>query len=160
MIPVNRYAIWPLIPQTIFIKHCWVEIIAFPFVLFHSNRFSMSAVFSVSNSLLHICLNSSSCHNVLTLLSLSGVVFHRRKRCWCAHMSLPANFQCSHRVVLVPFCIIYSLHLIVKCSAARPSPCFDTILYIVACVCSPLCHHLRTTFHIVAWVCSFVPKHL
>ena len=23
-----------------------------------------------------------------------------------------ANFQCSHRVVLVPFCIIYSLHLI------------------------------------------------
>ena len=33
----------------------------------------MSATFSVSNSLLHICLNSSSCHNVLILLSLSGV---------------------------------------------------------------------------------------
>ena len=31
----------------------------------------------------------------------------------CAHTSLPANFQCSHRVVLVPFCIIYSSHLIV-----------------------------------------------
>jgi len=38
--------------------------------------------------------------------------FHRRKHCWCAHTSLPANFQCSHRVVLVPFCIIYNLHLI------------------------------------------------
>jgi len=35
--------------------------------------FSMSATFSVSNFLLHICSNSSSCHNVLILLSLSGV---------------------------------------------------------------------------------------
>jgi len=33
----------------------------------------MFAAFSVSNSLLHICLNSFSCHNVLILLSLSGV---------------------------------------------------------------------------------------
>jgi len=33
----------------------------------------MSAAFSVSNSLLHVCLNSSSCHNVLILLSYSGV---------------------------------------------------------------------------------------
>jgi len=46
-----------------------------------------------------------------------------------------------------------------KCSAARPSPCFDTIPHIVACVCSHLCRHLCTTFHIVAWVCSFVSKH-
>ena len=38
--------------------------------------------------------------------------FHRRKHCWCAHTSVLANFQCSHRVVFVPFCIIYSLHLI------------------------------------------------
>ena len=38
--------------------------------------------------------------------------FHRRRHSWCAHTSLPANFQCSHRVVLVPFCIICSLHLI------------------------------------------------
>jgi len=39
--------------------------------------------------------------------------FHRRKHCWCAHTSLPANFECSHRVVLgVPFCIICRLHLI------------------------------------------------
>jgi len=41
--------------------------------------------------------------------------FHRKKHFWCAHTSLPANFQCSHRVVLVPFCIIYSLHLIAAC---------------------------------------------
>jgi len=34
-----------------------------------------------------------------------------------------------------------------KCSAARPSSCFDTILHIVACVCSPLCHHLYTAGH-------------
>ena len=33
----------------------------------------MSAAFSVSDSLLHICVNSSSCHNVLILLSLSVV---------------------------------------------------------------------------------------
>ena len=34
-----HYAIWPPIPNTIFIKHRRVEIIALPFVLFHSNRF-------------------------------------------------------------------------------------------------------------------------
>jgi len=73
MIPVNHYAIWPPIPKTIFIKHCRVEIIACPFVLFHTDRFWMSTAFSVSDSLLHICLNSSSCHNVLMQLSLSGV---------------------------------------------------------------------------------------
>jgi len=33
MIFVNHYAMWPLIPKTIFIKHFQVEIIAFPFVL-------------------------------------------------------------------------------------------------------------------------------
>jgi len=33
----------------------------------------MSAAFSVSNFLLHICSNSFSCHNVLIVLSLSGV---------------------------------------------------------------------------------------
>jgi len=33
----------------------------------------MSADFSISDFMLHICLNSSSCHNVLILLSLSGV---------------------------------------------------------------------------------------
>jgi len=33
----------------------------------------MSPAFSVSDSLVHICSNSSSCHNVLILLSLSGV---------------------------------------------------------------------------------------
>jgi len=156
--------------------------------------------------------------------------FHHRKHCWCAHTSLLANFQCSHGVILVPFCIIYSLHWIaawflqaiclpewslqlpsilafyvskeragcsntslsmlcfhfgvtwslqstcrmqvgwyclvllyylahmisrIFChqfndSAARPSPCFDTMPHIVTCVCSPLCRHLCATFHIVA----------
>jgi len=37
-----------------------------------------------------------------------------------------------------------------KCSAARPSPCFGMMPHIIACVCSPLCHHLYTIFHIVA----------
>jgi len=31
--------------------------------------------------------------------------------------------------------------------------------HIVACACSPLCHHLYTIFHVVTWVCSFVSKH-
>ena len=35
--------------------------------------FSIFAAFPVMDSLLHICLNSSSCHNVFILLSLSGV---------------------------------------------------------------------------------------
>ena len=39
MILVNHFAIWPLILKTIFIKHCRVEIIAWPFVLFHDDRF-------------------------------------------------------------------------------------------------------------------------
>ena len=39
MILINHYAIWPLIPKTIFIKHCRVEIIACPFVLSHNDRF-------------------------------------------------------------------------------------------------------------------------
>ena len=39
MILVNHYAIWSPIPKTIFIKHCRVEIIACPFVLFHNDRF-------------------------------------------------------------------------------------------------------------------------
>ena len=47
-----------------------------------------------------------------------------------------------------------------KCSAARISPCFGTMPHIVACVCSPLCHHLHTISHIVTWVCSFVFKHM
>ena len=47
-----------------------------------------------------------------------------------------------------------------KCSATRPSPCFDTMSHIVACVCSPLFHHLYIIFHIVAWVWSFISRHL
>jgi len=39
MILIHRFAIWPPIPKIIFIKHCWVEIIVFPFVFFHRDRF-------------------------------------------------------------------------------------------------------------------------
>ena len=46
---------------------------AFPFVLFHRDLFLISAAFSVSDSLLRICSNSSSCHNVFKLLFLTGV---------------------------------------------------------------------------------------
>jgi len=57
-----------------------VEIIAFLSCSFTEIVFSMSTAFSVSDSLLHICSNSSSCHNktkqhthnVFILLSLSG----------------------------------------------------------------------------------------
>ena len=151
MILVNHYAIWPPIPKTIFIKHCRVKIIACPFVLFHNDRFfNVCCLFTVSDSLLHICLNSSSCHNVLILLSLSGVTnlsllvgvcaacmlaYKSLQMKWwtavtgvaipsqkgCAHTSLLANFQCSHRVVLVPLlhnlqltsdrCLILASHL-------------------------------------------------
>ena len=56
--------------------------------------------------------------------------------------------------------VIKAIIIIIKCSAASSLPCFDTMPHIVACVCSPLCHHLYTIFHIVAWVCSFVSKYL
>ena len=42
-------------------------------VPFGALGFSIAAAFSVSNFLLHICLKFSSCHNVLIILSLSGV---------------------------------------------------------------------------------------
>jgi len=233
----------------------------------------MSAAFSVSNSQLHIRSNASSCHNVLILLSLSGVTnlsllvvvlaacmlsyrclqmkwwaavtfvtIPSQKallmcpyvssgkfsvlalRCSCAflHNLQPTSDRClisaSHLATgMVPaiaiisrllcllgtrrsfkyfpknalplFCrnmksavhVPYAGWLIIgyclalpelahmisrifchqsRCSAARPSPCFDTMPHIVACVCSPLLHHLYTIFDIVAWVCLFVFKQL
>jgi len=39
MILVNHYAIRPPIPKLIFVKYCRVEIMVFPFVLFHRDRF-------------------------------------------------------------------------------------------------------------------------
>ena len=73
MILTNHYTIWPSIPKTLFIKRCRVEIMTFSFVLFHRDQFLISTAFSVSDSLLHICSTFLSCHNVLILLSLSGV---------------------------------------------------------------------------------------
>ena len=39
MILVNHYAILPLIPKSIFVTQCRVEIMVFPFVLFRTDRF-------------------------------------------------------------------------------------------------------------------------
>ena len=69
MILVNHYAIRPPIPKTIFKKRCRVEIMAFPVCSLTEIVFSMSAAFSVGDSLLFSCLNSSSCHNVFILPS-------------------------------------------------------------------------------------------
>ena len=107
MILVNHYAIWPSIPETIFIKHCRVEIIVFPFALFHRGRFFMSAAFSISDSLLHICLNTSSCHNVFILLSLSGVTNLRLlagvcAACMLAYRCLQMKWWAAVTVVAIP----------------------------------------------------------
>ena len=108
MILVNHYAIWPPIPNTIFIKHCRVEIIAFPFVLFHTMIvFSMTAALFVSDFLLHICLNSSSCHNVLILLSLSGMtnlnlLVGVYAACMLAHTCLQMKWWAAVTVVAIP----------------------------------------------------------
>jgi len=71
MILVNHYAIWPLIPKTIFRKHCQVEIKAFPFVLLHSNRFfNVWCLFSQQFSaayLLKIFLLPQSANTILCL---------------------------------------------------------------------------------------------
>jgi len=105
--------------------------------------FSISTTFPASDSLLHVCSHSSSCHNVFILLSLSGVtnlsllagvwaacilayrclqmkwwaavtvvaILSQKALLMCPYIS-PSKFQCSYCVVLVPFCIIYSLYLI------------------------------------------------
>ena len=73
MILVNHYGIWPLIPKKIFIKHCWVEIIAFPFVLFHRDRFFNFCCLFLQRFSAAYLLKVSSCRNMFKLLSLSGV---------------------------------------------------------------------------------------
>jgi len=73
MILVNHYAIWPPISKTIFIKHCRVEMIAFPFVLFHRDRFFDFCCLSRQQFSAAYLFNSSPCHNVFILLSISGV---------------------------------------------------------------------------------------
>ena len=214
----------------------------------------MSVAFSVSDSLLHICLNSSSCHNVLILLSLSGVtnlsllvgVFavwipwqkallmcpyvssgkfsvlalycsrallhnlqftsdhclifrkpfgYQNDPCNCHHFS-PFMSQGTHgssqyfpQNALLSFCrnmksavhVSYAGWLILPCSALARTHDFKNFLssiqvfccktftmlwynssYRCLCVQSSevVCRHLYTTLHIVAWVCSFVSKHL
>jgi len=107
MILVNHYAIWPPIPRTIFTKHCRVEIMAFYFMLFHRDRFSISAVLSVIDSLLHICSDISSCHNVFILLSLSCVTTLSLLvgvcvACMLAYRCLQMKWCAAETVVAIP----------------------------------------------------------
>jgi len=64
--------------------------------------------------------------------------------------------SCSALACTHDFKIFFHLS---KCFTVRISPYFDMMPHIVACVCSPLCHHLCTIFHIVACVliCSQAP---
>ena len=60
-----------------FHENCRVEIMVFLLTACFIKKievgFSVSAAFSVSDSLLHICSNYCNCHNVIILLSLLGV---------------------------------------------------------------------------------------
>jgi len=101
MILVNQYAIWPPIPrrfsQNIVGSKSWRALSC----SFTEIVFSISAAFSVSDSLLHICSNSSSCHNVFILLSLSGHSVTNKPELtrWCL-CSLHAGIQISlHEIV-------------------------------------------------------------
>jgi len=67
----------------------------------------MSAAFIVSDSLLHTCLNSSPCHNVLILLSLSGVTNLRLlvgvcAACMLAYRCLQMKWWAAVTVVAIP----------------------------------------------------------
>jgi len=74
---------------------------------------------------------------------------------FCRNLKSAVHLPCAGWLILP--CSALACHMMSrvfchqsKCSAARPSPCFGTIPHIVVCVCSPLCHHLNTIFHIVA----------
>jgi len=63
----NRFSIF----ETIFMKCCRLEIMAFPST---EIVFSIPAAFSVSDLLMHICSNSLSCHN---LERVHATLFHQ-----------------------------------------------------------------------------------
>ena len=81
--------------------------------------FSISAVFFVSDSLLHICSNSSFCHNVLILLSLIrcdkpktySLVFVLAYR--CLHEVVDSRDGCRHFITEgtfdVPMCLLQQI---------------------------------------------------
>jgi len=58
------------------------------------------------------CMLAYSCLKMKWCVAVTVVAIPLQKALWCAQTSPPANFQCSHRVVLASFCIICSLHLI------------------------------------------------
>ena len=151
MILVNHYAIRPPIPKTSLIQHFRVEIMAFPFVLFHRDRscnfcclfpgrqrFSVQTLlkfFTNSSPPATMCTHYSLYKDMTNLSLLAGVcaacmlAYRCLQMKWWAAVTdvaipsqkalfsnvtiyLSANFQCSNRVVFVPFFIICSLHLI------------------------------------------------
>jgi len=74
---------------------------------------------------------------------------------WCRVINIVLFCPSSHTRPSSIFCHQSN------CSTARPLPCYGVMPPIVACTCSPLCHHhLYTILHIVDWVCWFVSKHL
>jgi len=104
---VWHYAIWPPIPKKIFMKYCRVESKRSLSCFFTEIVFSMSAALSVSDSLLHICSNTFSCHNVLILLSLSGVtnlslLVGVCAACMLAYKCLQMKWWDAVKVVAIP----------------------------------------------------------
>jgi len=93
MILVNHYAIRPPIPKTNVIKHCRVEIMAFPFFLFHRDRlFNFYCLFRQRFScayLLKLVLLPQRVHTTLF------IQFDKSElTCWCL-CSLHAGVQMS-----------------------------------------------------------------
>ena len=108
---VNHYAIWPPIPKTIFIKleHCRVEIIAFPFVLFHSNCFfNVCCLFRQQFSAAYLLkLFLLSQRALMILLSLSGVTYLSLlagvcAACTLAYRCLQMKWWAAVTVVAIP----------------------------------------------------------
>ena len=85
------------------------------------------AAFSVRDSLLHICSNSSSCHNVFILLSLSGVTNLSLlagvcATCILAYRCLQMKWWAAVTVVAIPSQkALFICHTVV-CSLKNPIP--------------------------------------
>jgi len=98
MILVDHYAIRPPIPKTILVKHCQVEIIAFPFVLFHGDRFfNFYCLFrqQVSSAyLLKLFLLPQRVHTTLFIMCDKSQLTR-----WCLY-SLHASIQMSRNEVV------------------------------------------------------------
>ena len=95
MILVSHYTIWPPIPKTIFIKHCRVEIIAFPFVLFHWDCFfNLRCLFRKQFSAAYMLRLSLLPQRVHTTLFIRCEPPELTSICWCLCI-LHASIQMS-----------------------------------------------------------------